>query len=328
MKVVILAGGTGERLLPITSTCPKPILPIINKPALVHTILHLKSQGFTEFILQTHYLYEKIYESLKDGEDLGVSIQYIVEKDNLGTAGCLTLSTHLLKETFLLVSGDLIFDCHLELAIKKHFQSESLLTMCTVERDECQSYGNILIRNEKVYKFIEKPSKKAQLSSQINTGIYIMHPSLIEMIPKNGECDFSKQFIPYLLSLEIPIHTYHLKGYWIDFGTPKRYGELLVDWISGRISLPISLTEVMPNIYFGEQVEIKNHVKFIPPIIIGDRVIIEENCIIGPYAFISSDLKIKKNSHICNRVLINQFTISIENQMNHREGKILVKDLI
>jgi len=325
MKVVILAGGMGERLLPITENCPKPIIPIINKPALVHTILHLKSQGFTEFILQTHYLNRMIQDRLKDGEDLGVSIQYIVEKDRLGTAGCLRLSKHLLNETFLIVSGDLIFDCQLKDSIEKHLQTESLLTICTIDRNDCESYGNVFIKNGKVIKFIEKPSKKEQLSSKINTGIYLMDPSLIRMIPEEGEFDFSKQFIPLLLSFGIPIQHSNLAGYWIDFGTPRRYCELLLDWISGRISIPIPVTEVLPNIFIGKEVKIKNHVKLIPPIIIGDRVTINENCVIGPNAFISSNMKVKKDTHISDQAIINQFTLKIENHINE---KILVKDLI
>jgi NDP-sugar pyrophosphorylase family protein len=328
MKVVILAGGTGERLFPMTATCPKPILPIINKPALVHTILHLKSLGFTEMILQTHYLNNMIEETLKDGEELGVSIQYIVEKDRLGTAGCLSLSKKLLKETFLIVSGDLIFDCNLNAAIEKHIQLESLLTICTVDQNDCESYGNVLCKNEKVIKFIEKPSKKEQLSTKINTGIYIVDPSLIEMIPEGVEFDFSKQFIPLLLSLEIPIQNFNLSGYWIDFGTPRRFGELLVDWINGRIHLPIHVTEVLPNIYLGVEVKVSDSVKLIPPIIIGDRVTIEENCVIGPYAFISSDMKVKKDTHISNHAIINHFTLKIEDYMNRIKGKKLVKDLI
>jgi NDP-sugar pyrophosphorylase family protein len=328
MKVVILAGGTGERLFPMTATCPKPILPIINKPALVHTILHLKSLGFTEMILQTHYLNNMIEETLKDGEELGVSIQYIVEKDRLGTAGCLSLSKKLLKETFLIVSGDLIFDCNLNAAIEKHIQLESLLTICTVDQNDCESYGNVLCKNEKVIKFIEKPSKKEQLSTKINTGIYIVDPSLIEMIPEGVEFDFSKQFIPLLLSLEIPIQNFNLSGYWIDFGTPRRFGELLVDWINGRIHLPIHVTEVLPNIYLGVEVKVSDSVKLIPPIIIGDRVTIEENCVIGPYAFITSEIKVKKDTHISNHAIINHFALKIEDHMNRINGKKLVKDLI
>jgi len=328
MKVVILAGGTGERLLPLTATCPKPILPIINKPALVHTILHLKSLGFTEFILQTHYLYGMIQETLKDGEELGVSIQYIVEKDRLGTAGCLSLSKQLLKETFLIVSGDLIFDCNINDAIEKHIKLGSLLTICTVDQNDGESYGNVFCKNGRVIKFIEKPSKKEQLSSKINTGIYIVDSSLIEMIPDGVEFDFSKQFIPLLLSLEIPIQNFNLSGYWIDFGTPERYGELLVDWICGRIRLPIYVTEVLPNIYLGEEVKISDSVKLIPPIVIGDRVTIEGNSVIGPYAFISSDMKVKKDTHIFNHAIINHFPLKIEGHMNRIKEKNLVKDLI
>lgn len=327
MKVVILAGGYGQRLLPITNDVPKPLLPLFNRYAIEHLINHLINQGFKEFIIQLHYKYQAIIEKVNAMNLTNVDVQYIIEENSLGTAGCLKLSKHYLTEPFLLVNGDILFDGELSQAIKAHFENNHQFSMMVKQVEKCSSYGNVKIKNGQIVDYVEKPHAGNEVSKNVNTGIYILNPEIIEYIPENQFYDISTDLIPLLLSMDRKLNAFYLEGYWIDFGTPRRFAKLLVDWIEEKVNLPIPAVQVLPRIYLGEHVRLKNNVKLVSPVIIGNDVIIEENCVIGPYVSISSKVQIEKGSIIHHQVIFQKYVLNEENKITQNSLKNLSKEL-
>ncbi|MFF3022740.1 sugar phosphate nucleotidyltransferase [Gottfriedia sp. NPDC057948] len=327
MKVVILAGGYGQRLLPITNNIPKPLLPIANRAAIEHLILHLTRLGFNEFIIQLHYMSQAIIETINAMKLKNVSIDYIIEEKSLGSAGCLRLSKHFLHEPFLLVNGDILFDGDIREALKNHFESKSKFSMFVKQVDKCGSYGNVKVKNGQIIDFIEKPNEGSEISKLVNTGIYIMSPELLDQIPENRYFDISNDLIPLMLKNNISLNAFHLKGYWIDYGTPRRFAKLNVDWIEEKLNLPIPAVQILPRIFLGEHVTINNNVKIVSPVIIGNDVTIEENCVIGPYVSISSNIRIDQGSVLHHQAVFQKYTLNYENKFVHNSIKKISKEI-
>ncbi|WP_088071097.1 sugar phosphate nucleotidyltransferase [Gottfriedia luciferensis] len=327
MKVVILAGGYGQRLLPITSNIPKPLLPIANRAAIEHLLLHLTRLGFNEFIIQLHYMSQAIIETINAMKLKNVLIDFIIEEKSLGSAGCLRLSNHYLKEPFLLVNGDILFDGDIKEAIKIHFENRSDFSMFVKQVDNCGSYGNVKVKNGQIIDFVEKPNEGNEISKLVNTGIYIMNPELLKHIPDNCYFDISNDLIPLLLKENIRLHAHHLDGYWIDYGTPRRFAKLNIDWIEEKLNLPIPAVQILPRIFLGEHVTINNNVKIVSPVIIGNDVTIEENCIIGPYVSISSNIRIDQGSVLHHQAVFQKYTLNYENKFIHNSIKKISKEM-
>lgn len=327
MKVVILAGGFGQRLLPITTNIPKPLLPIANRAAIEHLLLHLISLGFNEFIIQLHYMSQAIIEKINAMNLMGVSINYIIEEKSLGSAGCLQLSKRYLEDTFLLVNGDILFDGDIRGAIHQHMENNQQFSMLVKQVDKCESYGNVKVKNGQIIEFIEKPQLGKEISSLVNTGIYIVNADLLKYIPENSYFDISKDFIPLLLREKIVLNAGELDGYWIDYGTPRRFAKLNVDWIEEKLNLPIPAVQILPRIFLGEHVRIKNNVKIVSPVIIGNDVTIEENCIIGPYVSISSNIIINKGSILHHQAVFQKYTLNQQNIFTKNTIKKLSKEM-
>ncbi|MET3195901.1 NDP-sugar synthase [Bacillus sp. OAE603] len=327
MKVVILAGGFGQRLLPITNNIPKPLLPIANRAAIEHLLLHLISMGFNEFIIQLHYMSQAIIKTIDGMNLMNISIEYIIEEESLGSAGCLRLSKPYLNDTFLLVNGDILFDGDIREAIYQHLEYNQQFSMLVKHVDKCESYGNVKVKNGQIMEFIEKPQIGKEISNLVNTGIYILNAELLKYIPDYCYFDISTDLIPLLLRENIILNAAELKGYWIDYGTPRRFAKLNVDWIEEKLNLPIPAVQILPRIFLGEHVKIENNVKIVSPVIIGNDVTIEENCIIGPYVSISSNIVINKGSILHHQAVFQKYTLNHENKFTKNTIKKLSKEM-
>lgn len=327
MKVVILAGGFGQRLLPITNNIPKPLLPIANRAAIEHLLMHLIRLGFNDFIIQLHYMSQAIIEKINEMKLKDVSLEFIIEEKSLGSAGCLKLSKHLLTESFLLVNGDILFDGDITGGVRRHLELHQKFSLFVKQVNKCESYGNVRVKNGQIIEFIEKPQLGNEISMLVNTGIYIMKGELLKYIPDDQYFDISRDLIPILLKEKIILNGYNLEGYWIDYGTPRRFAKLNVDWVEEKLNLPIPAVEVLPRIYLGEHVRLKNNVKIVSPVIIGNDVTIEENCVIGPYVSISSNIKIDRGSIIHHQAIFQKYTLNEENIFMKNSIKKLSKEM-
>ncbi|MBE9054117.1 mannose-1-phosphate guanyltransferase [Nostocales cyanobacterium LEGE 11386] len=302
MRAVLMAGGSGTRLRPLTCDLPKPMVPILNRPIAEHIINLLKRHQITEVIATLHYLPDVLRDYFQDGSDFGVQMTYAVEEDQpLGTAGCVKNIAELLDETFLVISGDSITDFNLKAAIEFHKQKQSKATLVLTRVPNPVEFG-VVITDEQgnINRFLEKPSTSEIFSDTVNTGIYILEPEVLEYLPFNTESDFSKDLFPLLLAKGEPMYGYIAQGYWCDVGHLDAYREAQYDALDRKVKLDFAYPEIANGLWVGQNTYIDPTATIETPAVIGDncrigaRVQIEGGTIIGDNVTIGADANLKR----------------------------------
>lgn len=228
LRAVILCGGQGTRLKPITYEIPKPLLPMHGKPILEHLLDLFKKYEINEIILAVGYLKEKIKEHLGNGNKYGVRMSYIEEAAPLGTAGPLKLAEEFLKETFIVSNGDELKDIDVKEMLDQHKATNALVTIALTEVPEPEFYGVALLEGNKILEFIEKPPHEEAPSHFINAGFYIMEPEVLKYIPE-GFAMLERDVFPNIAK-EGRLYGYKFKGQWFDTGTMERYEQAIKNW--------------------------------------------------------------------------------------------------
>ena len=237
MKAIIMAGGEGKRLKPVSGDTPKPLVPLCGRPVMEHIILLLKKHGITDICAALKYRPEEIENYFGSGEKLGVSLQYRVETEALGTAGGVKNCADFYgDEDFLVISGDAACDLDLGELISEHRRQRPAVTLALYPHPEPLRYGLALCgRDGCIRSFIEKPDWPHVVTNRVNTGIYVVSPRAMALVPENTPFDFAKDLFPLLLEKGERLLGCPLEGYWCDIGTPKSYYECCVDALSGRL---------------------------------------------------------------------------------------------
>lgn len=218
MQAVIMAGGYGTRLRPLTNVIPKPMVPIIDQPLIEYIVQHLKKYGFDDIIITLGYKPQEIISYLGDGSRYGVKIRYNVENTPLGTAGSVKAVSDMLNKTFLVISGDSFTNINLYDVAKFHGSHTKGITMVVKELDDVKGFGVVKFDEDgDISSFVEKPEKSN--GKFVNTGMYMIEKKLLQNIP-NGKFDFSRDFFPFVLD---EMKAYVMKEYWSDIGTLSSY---------------------------------------------------------------------------------------------------------
>lgn len=278
------------------------MVPILNRPIAEHIINLLKRHNITEVVATLHYLPDVLRDYFQDGSDFGVQMTYAVEEDQpLGTAGCVKNIAELLDETFLVISGDSITDFDLTAAIEFHKQKKSKATLILTRVPNPIEFGVVISDAEgRIRRFLEKPSTSEIFSDTVNTGTYILEPEVLEYLPANIECDFSKDLFPLLLAKDEPMYGYVAKGYWCDVGHLDAYREAQYDGLDRKVKLDFAYKEVSPGLWVGQNTYIEPSAIIETPAVIGDncrigaRVQIEAGTVIGDNVTIASDANLKR----------------------------------
>ncbi|MBD2314350.1 NTP transferase domain-containing protein [Desertifilum sp. FACHB-1129] len=302
MRAVLMAGGSGTRLRPLTCALPKPMVPILNRPIAEHIVHLLRRHQITEIIATLHYLPDVMRDYFQDGSDFGVQMTYAVEEDQpLGTAGCVKNIAELLDSTFLVISGDSITDFDLSSAIAFHKEKGSKATLVLARVPNPIEFGVVITdENYKIKRFLEKPSTSEIFSDTVNTGTYILEPEVLKYLPENQECDFSKDLFPLLLEKDEPMYGYVADGYWCDVGHLDAYREAQYDGLNRAVKLEFAYEEHSPGVWVGQNTFIDPSVKISPPALIGSncrigpRVQIEPGTSIGDNVTIGADADLKR----------------------------------
>ncbi|MGB3264522.1 MAG: mannose-1-phosphate guanyltransferase [Microcoleus sp.] len=303
MRAVLMAGGSGTRLRPMTCDLPKPMVPILNRPIAEHIINLLKKHKITEVIATLHYLPDVMREYFTDGAEFGVQMTYAVEEDQpLGTAGCVKNIAELLDRTFLVISGDSITDFDLTEAIDFHRSNKSKATLVLTRVPNPMEFGVVIAdENYRINRFLEKPSSSEIFSDTINTGIYILEPEVLDYLPANQKCDFSKDLFPLLLEKNEPMYGYIAEGYWCDVGQLDVYREAQYDALRGKVNLDLSYySEVRSGVWVGQNTFIDDSAVVEEPAMIGNncrigaRVKINAGTVIGDNVTVGADANLKR----------------------------------
>jgi len=302
MKAVIMAGGFGTRLRPLTMNIPKPMVPIVNIPIMHRIITLLKKNGITDIIALVYYQPDVIMNYFKDGKDFGVNITYVKAEADFGTAGSVKNAENFIGEDeFLVISGDVLTDIDLSKAIEYHHDKKSKATIVITRVKNPLPYGIVIVRDSgEIIRFLEKPSWGEVFSDTINTGIYVLDPSVLEFIPYKQEFDFSKNLFPLLLEKKFPFYGYIAESYWRDIGTLSDYLEAHLDCLAGQVEIEIKGERIeTPKgvIYVGENVKVADYDRFEGVVVIGNNTRIGKkakiiNSVIGSFCEIEDECEI------------------------------------
>jgi mannose-1-phosphate guanylyltransferase len=318
MIALLLAGGLGTRLRPLTENHPKPMALVGNRPWLEHLILHLKGQGVEEFVIAVKHYPEMIQSRFGNGRSIGVKIEYAVEKTFLGTAGAIKNAESLLSDRFLVVNADIVHQVVLEPLLAYHAQHDGKVTIGLIEVDDPSQYG-VVEQNEvgEILRFVEKPNAADAPSRMVNAGIYVMEKEVLKWIPENREVSIERETFPLLIQRNVGVYGKRIGGYWMDMGTTERYRRLHWDLLERKLSLPLKEKEQQKGIWIGREAEIGPGVLLVPPVLIGDEVHIGEGSRVGPYVVIGDCSEIGRNVRCQKTILWNGCHVHHDAQLNN-----------
>jgi mannose-1-phosphate guanylyltransferase/phosphomannomutase len=302
MRAVLMAGGSGTRLRPLTCDLPKPMVPVFNRPIAEHIINLLKNHQIREVIATLHYLPDVMREYFGTGREFDIQMTYSIEEEQpLGTAGCVKNIEELLDDTFLVISGDSITDFDLSAAIRFHYQKGSKATLILARVPDPMEFGVVITDQEgRIQRFLEKPSTSEIFSDTVNTGTYILEPEVLQYLPHNEESDFSKDLFPLLLAKKEAMYGYVAESYWCDVGNLDAYRQAQYDGLERKVNLEFAYIEHSPGIWIGDHTYLDPTVQLEAPLIIGHhcrigaRVNIEAGTIIGDNVTIGADADLKR----------------------------------
>lgn len=289
MQAVILAGGEGTRLRPITSNLPKPVIPVFDKPVMEHIIEFLKRHGITEIAVALGYSPQSIIDYFSDGSKWGVAITYFEEYKKLGTAGCVKNCEQILGDEFVVISGDCITDIDLSNAINVHHEKNADATIILTSQKNPTEYGVVDVDNSGlITQFHEKPDWSEVFSDTINTGIYILKKSVLNNINYDEDIDFSRDVFPEMLANKAKLYGCKANGYWCDIGNCESYKNVHKDLMMH---------------YIAPSAQISASAKIGTPAYIGENAKIGENAEISAFSFVGSNSEIFKSAKINNSVI-------------------------
>jgi mannose-1-phosphate guanylyltransferase len=307
MQALILAGGEGTRLRPITSTMPKPVVPLANRPHLELMISWLRSHDVDEVILSCGFLADGVREVLGTGERLGIPIRYVEEPVPLGTGGALRFAGELLADRFFMLNGDVLTDIDLTAQLAQHQDTGAVATIALIGVDDPSAYG--LVRrhpDNSVSEFLEKPSPDQIDTNLINAGAYILERSMLEGMPPPGSnISIERDVFPSLVGRGL--FGYASDGYWIDIGTPDRYLQGTFDILEGNVRTDIgdALEGARGVLASGAALE----GRAVAPVIIGEGGIIAASATVGGRAVLGRNVSVGPGSHIEDAVLLDGSTV-------------------
>lgn len=312
VKGIILSGGWGTRLRPLTCTIPKTLIPVVNKPVIERQMLLLKDAGVEEIVLAVSVMAEDLKNYFGDGEKLGLKIYYTNEENPMGTAGAIKLAEEYLNDdNFFMLNGDVILNFDFKEMYDDHEQYGGIGTIASRMVDDPSRYGVLIIDEEtqQIKQFLEKKEYKSPegkvVPMPINAGVYILEPEIFSYIQPNRKVSIEKEVFPELAEKNLLYH-HPITGIWKDIGKP-------FELLQGNILLLKDLLKKKPKDtknLLGEGLDIEGRAELFPPTSIGDNVSIRNNCKIGPNVIIGDNVYIGKNSEIQNALIYGETYIS------------------
>lgn len=304
MKAVVMAGGLGSRLRPLTTDRPKTMLPLVNKPVLGHILGWLKQHGVQEVVLAVGRLAGQIRSYVRDGRRLGLDVRYVEEEAPLGTAGSIkNARSYLGREPFLVISGDVISDIDLGRLYRFHTENEALVTLALTHMENCRDCGVVITGpGGRITYFEEKPAGSVPGSSLVNTGIYVIDPAIVDACIQPGVVtDFSYHIFPQLVGERGPIFGYTGDFYWQDIGTIPNYLQATADLLSGKIRGAAPGRYMGGGVWVGRNVEIAPGARLYGPLYLGhcvkiaSGVLIHGPAVVGHGVFVDRDAAIHQS---------------------------------
>ena len=304
MKAVVMAGGEGTRLRPLTSNQPKPMVSIVGKPCMEHILDLLRRHGLDDVVVTLAFMPQVIRGYFGDGEQYGVQIRYSVEETPAGTAGSVKLAEEALDETFLVISGDALCDIDLTKLVAFHKEKESLVTVALKSVDNPLEFGIVVTDEDgRIERFLEKPSWAQVFTDTINTGIYVIEPEALANVPTDRPYDFSKELFPRLLEKGKPMYGFVADGYWQDIGNLDQFRKANFDALDGKVRLDVPGIRLRGNVWVGEGVELGDLESVKGPAFIGNYCRIHPDATVDPYTVLASSVTLRERARTARSII-------------------------
>ena len=307
MKAIILVGGEGTRLRPLTYSVAKPMVPVLNRPFLEHVLCHLIDHDINEVILAMGYKPDSIYEYFKDEPLSGIRITYSLEARPLGTAGAVKLAGEHVSGTFLVLNGDVFTNLDYTSMLRFHRENNAIATIALTYAEDPTKFGVVETDNEsRVCRFVEKPPPNRVTSHWINAGVYILEPEVLDYIPAGEFYMFEHGVFPSLIEKGELVFAYQSSAYWIDVGTPAKYHQLNMDMLKGAC---VSRLCPVSHVTVGEGSVVDPSCNIAGPVLIGRDCRLEKDVHINGPTVIGNRCRIKQGGTIDNSVLWDNIVI-------------------
>ena len=306
VQAVIMAGGEGARLRPLTCDLPKPMAPVANRPIMDHIVRLLRRLGVNQAFATLHYLADEVESYFGDGAEWGLELEYSVEDIPLGTAGSVRRLMDRLHDTFLVISGDALTDFDLAPAVAFHRQRGAVATLVLTRVPNPLEFGVVITDAEGcVTRFLEKPSAGEVFSDTVNTGIYLLEPLALERVDASRPFDFSQHLFPALLAEGELLCGYVADGYWTDIGSLDQYRHANQDCLRGAVSVELPGEQVEEAVWLGDGTRVHPSAVLEPPVLVGHGCTIGEGAHIGPNTIIGDNCTIEAGTVVSHSVLWN-----------------------
>jgi len=313
LKAVILVGGEGTRLRPLTCTTPKPMLPLVNIPFIEYIIRLLKEHDICDIILSVGYISDIFESCFNDGGHLGVKLTYVVEDKLLGTCGAVKNVESLLGgETFIVFNGDILTNLNIGQLLEYHRAKKAAVTITLTPVEDPTIYGLVPLDNSgRVLEFLEKPSWDEVTTDLINAGTYVIEPEVLRYVPGGENYSFERGLFPALLENRERVFGFHSSAYWLDIGTPEKYLLAHKDILEGKVSLEFIAQEIMSadkqaksRVWVGKRAKISPEGTIFGPTVIGENAVIESHATIFSHTTIGNNCRISSGTVLEGCVLL------------------------
>lgn len=318
MQAVILAGGRGTQLHPLTTEIPKSMLPLFDVPVMEHSVRLLAKHGITDIIVTTSHQAGGLVDYFGDGARFGVKMRYSVEAEPRGTAGATRLVQEMIRETFVVFSADAVTDFDLNEALHRHKRASAIATILLSRTDTPTEFGMVATDPDgRVTRFVEKPRSSELFSDSISAGIYIMEPEALSCIPYDRPCSFARDIFPAMLNNGEPVHGRAPTGYWCDVANPVHYREAHFDALRGRLRIELPAAHIAEGIWMAERVEIDASARLTAPVYLGAGARIRAGATIGARTVIGAGALVDEGCSISGSVIGEGSHIGPESQIRN-----------
>jgi NDP-sugar pyrophosphorylase family protein len=311
MKAILLAGGKGTRLRPLTIHTPKPIVPIFERPFLHYQLDLLKQvPDIDEVILSLNYQPRRIEEIFGDGSESGLNIRYVVEPAPLGTAGAVRYAGESLHESVVVFNGDVLTNVDLNAVLALHRERKAKATIVLTPVDTPTAYG--LVETDaagNIQRFLEKPKPDEITCDTINAGIYVLEPDTFDRIPKDTPWSIERSFFPSLIERGETFVAYIYRGYWIDIGTPEKYTQVHRDVMDGRCHME-PFTNGPGTVWVSPNARVEQGAVLEGPCFVDEGAVVKSGARIGQYSVIGRQCHIEENASIEQSILWSSSRVS------------------
>lgn len=304
MQAVILVGGEGTRLRPLTYDTPKPMVPLFGVPFLERTLVRLREAGVSNVILASGYLPRAIEDHFGDGARLGLKLTYVVETEPLGTAGALRNVADHLHGTFFVLNGDVLTSLDLRAMIDFHKVAGGIGVLHAISVEDPSAFGCIVRDDDnRITSFVEKPPREEAPTNEINAGTYLLERRVLDAIPAGRAVSIERETFPKLLAAGERLYSYVTDDYWLDVGRPQQYLQAHGDVLDGKLVLALS-GDLLPErgtYWYEGAANLPSNVK--PPVYLGHDVSIDVRATIGPYAVIGDRCRVAKDATVSDSIV-------------------------